>query len=86
MAAFVCVHLQKGELLEGDFVVLAGGAYSVPLLHTLGIHFPLQAAKGYHRDCESREGGGPLLGHACVGREHGVLHADGRVCALRRHP
>lgn len=40
-------QLQSGELIEADSVVLAGGAYSVPLLHALGIRFPLQAAKGY---------------------------------------
>jgi D-amino-acid dehydrogenase len=67
------VQVQGGELIEADFVVLAGGAYSVPLLHTLGIRFPLQAAKGYHRDCESKEGGSALLSHACVLGENMVF-------------
>ena len=67
------VHAQNGELIEADSVVLAGGAYSVPLLRTLGIRFPLQAAKGYHRDCESQVGRAPLLGHACVLGENMVF-------------
>lgn len=60
------VELENGELVTADAVVLATGAYSVPLLRQLGIRFPLQAAKGYHRDCESKQVGTPLLSHACV--------------------
>lgn len=60
------VELENGEVVTADSVVLAAGAYSVPLLRMLGIRFPLQAAKGYHRDCESKPGGTPLLTHACV--------------------
>jgi len=67
------VQTQNDELIEADSVVLAGGAYSVPLLHALGICFPLQAAKGYHRDCESKEGGAPLLSQACVLGENMVF-------------
>jgi D-amino-acid dehydrogenase len=33
----------------------------------------LQAAKGYHRDCESAEGNPPLLRHACVLGENMVF-------------
>jgi D-amino-acid dehydrogenase len=60
------VQVQTGEIMEADSVVLAGGAYSVPLLRKLGITLPLQAAKGYHRDCEPGEGRRPILRHACV--------------------
>jgi len=60
------VQTQSGEVLESDAVVLASGAYSVPLIRKLGVRFPLQAAKGYHRDCESRQGRPPLLRRACV--------------------
>ena len=60
------IQLESGELVKADCVVLAAGAYSVPLLSRLGIHLPLQAAKGYHPDCESKAGGIPLLSHACV--------------------
>lgn len=67
------VQLHNGEVVEADSVVLAGGAYSVPLLRALGIQFPLQAAKGYHRDCESKAGDAPLLGHACVLGENMVF-------------
>lgn len=67
------VQLQSGEWIGADSVVLAAGAYTVPLLRTLGIRFPLQAAKGYHRDCESKEGGAPLLRHACVLGENMVF-------------
>jgi len=67
------IELQSGQLVEADCVVLAAGAYSVPLLSKLGIHLPLQAAKGYHRDCESKAGGIPLLSHACVLGENMVF-------------
>lgn len=67
------LQLQGGEFLEADSVVLAAGAYAVPLLRRLGIHFPLQAAKGYHRDCEAKPGSAPLLSHACVLGENMVF-------------
>jgi glycine/D-amino acid oxidase-like deaminating enzyme len=59
------IELDNGEVVTADSVVLAAGSYSVPLLRQLGIHFPLQAAKSYHRDCESKPGA-PHLTHACV--------------------
>jgi len=63
----VCgIETRSGEVLESDAVVLAGGAYSVPLLRKLGVHFPLQPAKGYHRDCTPAASGSELLRHACV--------------------
>jgi D-amino-acid dehydrogenase len=67
------VQLQNGESIEADSIVLTAGAYSVPLLRRVGIRFPLQAAKGYHRDCESKPGGAPVLSHACVLGENMVF-------------
>jgi D-amino-acid dehydrogenase len=67
------VQMQSGEVLECDSVVLAGGAYSVPLLRKLGVSFPLQPAKGYHRDCTPEEGEPALLSHACVLGENMVF-------------
>lgn len=67
------VQTQSGEVLESDSVVLAGGAYSVPLLRKLGVRFPLQPAKGYHRDCIPGEGRPALLSHACVLGENMVF-------------
>jgi D-amino-acid dehydrogenase len=67
------VRMQSGEAIEADAVVVATGAYSSPLLRRLGLRFPLQAAKGYHRDCESAEGKPPLLRHACVLGENMVF-------------
>lgn len=67
------VTLRGGEVLEGDTVLLAGGAYSVPLLQALGIRFPLQAAKGYHLDCSPADGGPQILRHACVLGENMVF-------------
>ena len=67
------VQLVSGESMEADCVVLAAGAYSVPLLRDLGIRFPLQAAKGYHRDCENGRRSAPLLSHACVLGENMVF-------------
>ncbi len=63
----VCgVEMRSGEVVESGSVVLAGGAYSVPLLRKAGIYFPLQPAKGYHRDCIPAPSGGEILRHACV--------------------
>lgn len=42
------VRLLGGELIEGDTVVLAAGAWSTPLARTAGIRVPMQPAKGYH--------------------------------------
>ncbi len=67
------VQLHNGESIEADSVVLAAGAYSVPLLRQLGIRFPLQPAKGYHRDCETKPGSAPLITHACVLGENMVF-------------
>ncbi len=60
------VQMQNGEVVEADTAVLAAGAYSRMLAQRLGISLPLQAAKGYHRDCEAGEGKPPLLRRACV--------------------
>jgi D-amino-acid dehydrogenase len=63
----VCgIQLQDGEFVEGTSVVLAAGAYTAQLTRSLGVSLPLQAAKGYHRDCDSGQGKSPVLGHACV--------------------
>jgi D-amino-acid dehydrogenase len=67
------VELRNGEILEAGSVVLAGGAYTTPLLRKLGVRFPLQPAKGYHRDCESAEGRPALLRRACVLGENMVF-------------
>lgn len=60
------VEMRGGQFIETGAVVLAGGAYSVPLLRKLGIDFPLQAAKGYHRDCTPASPGTELLRYPCV--------------------
>jgi D-amino-acid dehydrogenase len=60
------VSLRSGEVLEADAVVLATGAYSAHLLRSLGVHVPIQAAKGYHQDRDPAEGGTPPLKVACV--------------------
>ena len=60
------VQTRDKETVEADVVVLATGAYSLPLTRKLGLRFPLQAAKGYHRDRELGEGKTPALRHACV--------------------
>jgi len=67
------VRTNSGELIEAGCVVLTTGAYSLSLLRKLGVTFPLQAAKGYHRDCEAGPGRPPLLRSACVLRENMVF-------------
>ena len=44
------VRLEDGEVLQGETVVLATGAYSLGLARAGGVDLPIQAAKGYHRD------------------------------------
>jgi D-amino-acid dehydrogenase len=64
---------RAGEVIEADAVVLATGAYSVPLVQKLGLPFPLQAAKGYHRDSDTTLAGAPQLRQACVLGENSVF-------------
>ncbi len=75
------VRLGSGEVVEGDTVVLATGAYSTDLARRLGCPLPLQAGKGYHRDRDPGAGGAPALAITCILREYYVLCApmDGFV-------
>jgi D-amino-acid dehydrogenase len=59
------VRMQTGETVEAQSAVFAAGAYSGALVRELGIRLPLQAGKGYHRDCEPAEGKPTLLHRAC---------------------
>ena len=65
------VRTQSGEFIEASSVILATGAYSAPLVRKLGLKFPLQAAKGYHRDQATTEG--TTLRRACVLGENMVF-------------
>ena len=65
------VRTQSGEIIEAGSVILATGAYSAPLVRKLGLKFPLQAAKGYHRDQAATEG--TTLRRACVLGENMVF-------------
>ncbi len=67
------VHTAGGETIEADVVVLATGAYSVPFIRKLGLRFPLQAAKGYHRDRDPRDGKTPALRNTCMLGEKSVF-------------
>ena len=67
------VRLKDGTTLEADAVVLAAGAYSASLLRELGIYFPLQGGKGYHRDCAPAGNNPPLMRQACVLGENMVF-------------
>jgi D-amino-acid dehydrogenase len=51
------VGLKDGDVVEGDLVILATGAYSLDLPRVAGLELPIQAAKGYHRDLPAGEGG-----------------------------
>lgn len=59
----VGVRLDTGERLEAESVVLAGGIWTTGLARKLGIHVPMQAGKGYHRDITRPS---PCVGIACV--------------------
>ncbi len=66
------VRLADDEVLETESVVLATGAYSQSLTAKFGLHLPLQAGKGYHRDLVSGEGA-PSMKIACVFAEAAVF-------------
>jgi len=51
------VQLRDGEVVDGDAVVLATGAYSLDLAEAAGLEMPIEAAKGYHRDLPAGEKG-----------------------------
>ena len=57
----VGVRLEDGEVVPGDVVVLATGAYSLELARAGGLSLPIQPAKGYHRDLPVGNGGIPRL-------------------------
>ena len=67
------VRTRAGEIVEGDTVILATGAYSLDLMEGLGCRLPVQAGKGYHRDRDPATGGTPPLGIPFLLREHYVL-------------
>jgi len=67
------IRTRAGEVIEADAVVLATGAYSLPLVRKLGLTFPLQAGKGYHRDSDTTRGDAPQLRQACVLGENSVF-------------
>lgn len=67
------VCLEDGEVLEANAVVLATGSYSGDLTKKFGVHLPIRAGKGYHRDLEVREGGAHPVAVACVLAETSVF-------------
>ncbi len=46
----VGVYLTNGDVVDGDAVVLATGAYSLSLAEAAGLDLPIEPAKGYHQD------------------------------------
>ncbi len=60
------VQLSDGELVTGDMVIVAAGAYCKPLLRRFGLYLPLQPAKGYHIDRQYSAPGTPPLRVACL--------------------
>lgn len=67
------VHLEGGEVLEADAVVLATGPFSMDLARRLGTRLPVQPGKGYHRDLAPGPDGAPHLRIACVLSEISVF-------------
>ncbi len=67
------VETAGGETIPADVVVLATGAYSIELARRLGCRYPLQAAKGYHRDRTPSEGVTPALRTTCMLGERSVF-------------
>lgn len=67
------VRLANGEVVEGDVVILATGAYDAELAERLGTSLPVQPGKGYHRDVDIGPNGAPPLRTACVLHETSVF-------------
>jgi len=67
------VQTVAGEQIEADAVVVAAGARSNALTRHLGLHLPLQAAKGYHQDRVPRQGETPALSQTCMLGEASVF-------------
>jgi len=67
------IRTREGEVVEAGTVILAMGAYNVSLIQKLGLSFPLQAGKGYHRDSATVRGGAPRMTQACVLGENSVF-------------
>ncbi|NIM49085.1 MAG: FAD-dependent oxidoreductase [Gemmatimonadales bacterium] len=67
------VRTLDGDAIAADTLVLATGAYGGALARQLGYRLPLQAAKGYHRDRDPREGETPALRHTCMLGENSVF-------------
>ncbi len=72
-ARTVGVRTRSGDLIEGDALVLATGAYSLELTRSLGCRLPIQPGKGYHRDLAIGPGSAPQLNAACVLAESSVF-------------
>lgn len=69
----VGVRLDSGEVVGGDAVVLATGAFSMRLARSVGARLPVQPGKGYHRDVDIGPNGAPRLRVACVLHETSVF-------------
>lgn len=68
------VRLGSGEIVEGDHVVLATGAYSLKLARVGGLKVPIQPAKGYHRDLPEGPEEAPSLNITFMAGESFVFH------------
>ena len=62
-------RLSGGETLEADATVLAAGVWSRPLAAGVGVHLPIQPAKGYNQDIDHPD---PPLTTGCVFNDVGM--------------
>ena len=60
---FVGVHAGNDQHMEADTLVLASGIWTTRLARKIGVHVPMQAGKGYHRNVTCPK---PCVGVACV--------------------
>jgi D-amino-acid dehydrogenase len=67
------VRTAEGDVMEGEAVVVATGAYSRALLGRLGLRLPVQAGKGYHKDLPVGRDGAPTLEAPCILSETSVF-------------
>jgi D-amino-acid dehydrogenase len=69
-ARIEALHLDNGEMLACDGVVVAGGAWSADLCAQLGVGIPLETQRGYHVTVQSTN---LQLRHTVMALEHNLM-------------
>jgi D-amino-acid dehydrogenase len=66
---FITAHLNNGDVVTGETLVLAAGSWTTNLAAAIGVNVPMQPAKGYHLELTAPR---PIVSTACVLAERAV--------------